>query len=363
MENRIAENIRALRKARGLTQEQLSEVLGVTVGAVYKWEARLSQPELSTIMELADFFDTSVDALLGFEFRDNRLSAQAARLREYCIAHDRSGLQEAEKALKKYPHAFDIMYGAANLYFVFATESHDEWLCRRALELMEGTLVLIAQNTDPKINESVLYGKIAKIRIALGKTEQALALLKAHNAGGMFSDVIALTLAGDLKRAEEAHVYLADALLLNTAKLVQIALGYVNAYFIKKQFSLAAEMLNWATGTLSGLKNGNEPCFLDKVTAMFGACLAYAQLEMGDEAAARASLKRAKSTAKAFDAHPDYSAGALKFIENAEPAGIYDDIGQTALAGVEKTVRELESARLSEIWKEVKGNEAQIAEA
>lgn len=92
-------------------------------------EARLSQPELSTIMELADFFDTSVDALLGFEFRDNRLSAQAARLREYCITHDRSGLQEAEKALKKYPHTFDIMYGAANLYFVFATESHDERLC------------------------------------------------------------------------------------------------------------------------------------------------------------------------------------------------------------------------------------------
>ena len=38
---RLAENIRAFRKARGLTQEQLSEVLGVTVGAVYKWEARI----------------------------------------------------------------------------------------------------------------------------------------------------------------------------------------------------------------------------------------------------------------------------------------------------------------------------------
>lgn len=55
MENKLAENIRTFRKQRALTQEQLAEVLGVTVGAVYKWEARLSQPELSTIMELADF--------------------------------------------------------------------------------------------------------------------------------------------------------------------------------------------------------------------------------------------------------------------------------------------------------------------
>ena len=39
MEIRLAENIRAFRKQKQLTQEQLAEVLGVTVGAVYKWEA------------------------------------------------------------------------------------------------------------------------------------------------------------------------------------------------------------------------------------------------------------------------------------------------------------------------------------
>ena len=37
MEIRLAENIRAFRKQKQLTQEQLAEVLGVTVGAVYKW--------------------------------------------------------------------------------------------------------------------------------------------------------------------------------------------------------------------------------------------------------------------------------------------------------------------------------------
>ena len=75
MEMKLAENIRAYRKARSLTQEQLAEVLGVTVGAVYKWEARLSVPELALIVEMADFFDTSVDALLGYEMKDNRLAA------------------------------------------------------------------------------------------------------------------------------------------------------------------------------------------------------------------------------------------------------------------------------------------------
>ena len=39
MKLKIAENIRMLRREHALTQEQLAEVLGVTVGAVYKWEA------------------------------------------------------------------------------------------------------------------------------------------------------------------------------------------------------------------------------------------------------------------------------------------------------------------------------------
>ncbi|MFQ9805283.1 MAG: helix-turn-helix transcriptional regulator [Christensenellales bacterium] len=51
----LSEHIRSLRKARGLTQEQLAEALGVTVGAVYKWESRLSLPELPMLVQLADF--------------------------------------------------------------------------------------------------------------------------------------------------------------------------------------------------------------------------------------------------------------------------------------------------------------------
>lgn len=43
MKMKLAENIRALRKERSLTQEQLAEVLRVTTGAVYKWEAGVSQ--------------------------------------------------------------------------------------------------------------------------------------------------------------------------------------------------------------------------------------------------------------------------------------------------------------------------------
>ena len=100
MKMMLAENIRTFRKERSLTQEQLAEALGVTAGAVYKWEAKLSIPELELIVQMADFFDISVDVLLGYEIKDNRLEATVKRLRELRRSKNCDGLAEAEKALK-----------------------------------------------------------------------------------------------------------------------------------------------------------------------------------------------------------------------------------------------------------------------
>ena len=84
MKIRIAEKIKSLRKAHSLTQEQMAEALGVTVGAVYKWEAGLSMPEIKLIMEIADFFEISVDTLLGYEQQNGKVENRIQRIRQ-CI--------------------------------------------------------------------------------------------------------------------------------------------------------------------------------------------------------------------------------------------------------------------------------------
>lgn len=178
MARTLSENIRVLRRARHLTQEQLAQALCVTVGAVYKWEADLSQPELTTLMELADFFDTTVDALLGYAPRDNRLPALAARLTQYRHQKDRAGLAEAEKALHKYPNTFEIVYPCAALYRVFGIATGERPLLYRAMELLQTAARLLPQNTDPKIGEHTLSAEMAEVLFSLGECEQAVSLLK-----------------------------------------------------------------------------------------------------------------------------------------------------------------------------------------
>ena len=45
----LSENIRRLRKEKGLTQEQVAQALGVTAGAVNKWERSASCPDLALL--------------------------------------------------------------------------------------------------------------------------------------------------------------------------------------------------------------------------------------------------------------------------------------------------------------------------
>ena len=126
MENKLAENIRQFRKQRKMTQEQLAEVLGVTVGAVHKWEARLSTPELSLIMEMADYFDISVDVLLGYEMKDHRLNATIDRLTTLINTEDPEGVEEAEKALSRFPHSPEIVWLSAATFLMHGGINHNE---------------------------------------------------------------------------------------------------------------------------------------------------------------------------------------------------------------------------------------------
>lgn len=65
MEQTIGKRIMALRKSRGMTQDQLAEKLGVTAQAVSKWENDISCPDIALLPKLAEIFQVTTDSLLG----------------------------------------------------------------------------------------------------------------------------------------------------------------------------------------------------------------------------------------------------------------------------------------------------------
>ena len=68
MANRsIGEMISYLRKEKGMTQNDLAEIMNVTDKAVSKWERNLSCPDINSIPKLAEVLGVSADELLNAE--------------------------------------------------------------------------------------------------------------------------------------------------------------------------------------------------------------------------------------------------------------------------------------------------------
>lgn len=92
----ISDRIQSLRKARGITQEQLADAVGVSRQAVSKWEAEQSVPDLERIVAMAEYFDVTTDYLLrGIEPAPTVQAREPVTARTMCIiatALDAAGL-------------------------------------------------------------------------------------------------------------------------------------------------------------------------------------------------------------------------------------------------------------------------------
>ena len=70
MENNIGVNIRRLRAAREMTQEELANCAGVSFQAVSKWECGTTMPDIALLLQLAKLFGVRTDDLFGITDRD-----------------------------------------------------------------------------------------------------------------------------------------------------------------------------------------------------------------------------------------------------------------------------------------------------
>lgn len=60
----MADRIQALRKAKGISQEELADHIGVSRQAVSKWESEQSSPDMEKVILLSDYFEVTTDYLL-----------------------------------------------------------------------------------------------------------------------------------------------------------------------------------------------------------------------------------------------------------------------------------------------------------
>lgn len=356
MEIKLGENIRDLRKKAGMTQEQLAEALGVTTGAVYKWESGRATPELEMLVDIAEFFETSVDALLNYGWQKLSMGQTVEKIRRYAIDKEfRDGIRFAEKALQKYPNSFDVAYRSAELYFL----SMEPKNMPRAAELFEKASGLLDQNTNDWINPLTIQNMIASCYCYMDRMDEAIAIFKKNNVGGMNNYRIGLLLSQDINKADEALKYLSDALGDCYSQLYNLCIGYANAYGIKEELDKISELILWLYELGNGLRDTKVINWMDRGNVRLFTILAEIDCLRGNEQGALDWLVKAKETAEKFDAAPNYRTGAgLKFYHGSPNATSYDDMGETAVAMIENYMADdVAGKNLRPLWARIQSGE------
>ena len=114
----IGNNIKELRKQKGFRQEQLAEAMGVSTASVSKWETNQSYPELTLLAELADFFEVSIDTLIGHRLNADRLEALIAQMEKAVNDHEEEiAAALCEKILRNYPNDDRAVEACTGCYY------------------------------------------------------------------------------------------------------------------------------------------------------------------------------------------------------------------------------------------------------
>ena len=68
----LKDNIKSIRKSKGLSQEELAIKLNVVRQTISKWEQGLSVPDAEMLVSISDVFETPVSALLGENISESK---------------------------------------------------------------------------------------------------------------------------------------------------------------------------------------------------------------------------------------------------------------------------------------------------
>lgn len=202
----IGQNIAALRRQQGVTQEQLASAVGVTAPAVSKWESGQSCPDIALLAPLARYFGVSVDLLLSYA--GPLTPEEALALEERCAAvFERdfaAGLAACRAALREYPRDGYLAFRLAGLLLGKAVLAQGAEEQQALLDLQRQLLDLALQADDARVRQGAQTLLVSHY-MAASQPEKAEELLSAVPVPDTDPRLMLVSLYQAQGRGEEAE--------------------------------------------------------------------------------------------------------------------------------------------------------------
>lgn len=156
----FGENLKTLRNARSISQKDLAVELGFSFQNISKWERNESLPDIGTLIEIAKFFSTTTDALLGFtpEEKFSTLTIDKNEVDVYCT-YPKTETQVTGKIV----FVIDSKGKITGTVFIPYMRAYRTGYIRNMYEPFEERSMLIYQHTYRSRRENIIDNKRIKI--------------------------------------------------------------------------------------------------------------------------------------------------------------------------------------------------------
>jgi transcriptional regulator with XRE-family HTH domain len=123
---KFQDKLQVLRKEKGISQEKLAEIIGISRQAIAKWEVGQSYPDLDNLLVLSDFFKVTIDRLVK-DNSDENCSFENAQKPDYahekvidflCHAKRATYAGHGLETISSRPHSHDLQYVEHNLKYI-----------------------------------------------------------------------------------------------------------------------------------------------------------------------------------------------------------------------------------------------------
>ena len=192
---KIGEFLKELRKEKGLTQEQLAQQFNVSRRSVSRWETGKNMPDISLLVEIAEFYDTSIPEIINGERKSEKMNEEVKEVAETMSNYAGA---EKESILKNIRGLSLIGLLALMVYFlldvtgVFENNYLLEYLYVYSEAMIYVTVLLIPLYTTG------LLGKIQRksMNSKLDNLPRIVRIVVAIVAGMAVTVILKLTLTG-----------------------------------------------------------------------------------------------------------------------------------------------------------------------
>ncbi len=344
MQFNLSENIKKNRKEMKLTQEELAEAFGVTVGAVSKWESGSTVPDILTLMQLADFFSVSVDALLGYSMSSKNIDDIVSKLHDLLKAGNHNEiLSEVEKALIRYPGNFKIISVCADAMNVVAAVKGSDEYKKRAIALYETSLKYISQNEDPDRTEFDIKVEIANLKSRTDPKNSLEEFMSINYSGVCDTNIANLyMLMGNTEKALDRYTRVLTSVLID---ILRYSAGmFITLVNLDKDRSYceAVEVLDWSLSVFESIETKKTSYITKmKIRSLIFKSLALSCLHKYEEM--KNCIDSAADLAEKYDKNPSNDlTDKIRFWHGASDfkPSFFDELGVGAFSGIDNLFKE-----------------------